>query len=77
MRGCLRLEAQQWLECLQHLHRSLETDFSRLDFSLSGSLRHDGPNQVEGQDVSPNLFPDKLRRFATQDVHLQTDFDIP
>src|SRR6202020_790343 len=54
-----------------------ETDRSRRSASLTGRLSHDRSDQVVRQHMSPDLLAYELRRFATQDVHLEDVLDGP
>ena len=71
------LKAKQRLECFERLQSSLEADFSGLQAMLLCCLRHDGSNEVVGQDVCPDFLANEFRCLAAQDVHLKGDFDIP
>ena len=71
------LKADEWLECFECLNGSLETDLSWLELMRACGLGHDGTNEVVSQNVSPYFFANKLGCFASQDVHLESYFDIP
>ena len=75
-RAFVSLKVDQWLEGFEGLDGSLETDFSRFEVVAACGLCHDGPNQVVSQNVSPDFFANKFGRFATQDIHLETDLDV-
>ena len=72
----LVLKTDERLEGFEGLYCALEADCSRFDFVSDGGLCHDGAKQVVGQDVSPDFFMDELGRFASENVHLQSDFDV-
>jgi len=65
------LDGEERLERFQRLDRTLEADRSRLNTVLGRRLSHDGADEVVSQNVSPELPPHQIRRFATQDIHLQ------
>jgi hypothetical protein len=67
--------SNQGLEGLEDLERRLETDGSRWDSIPAGCLSHEGPDQIVGQNVCPNLLPDQFRCLATEHVHLERDLD--
>ncbi len=78
------LEVDERLKRFECLQGSFETYRSRLDIVLHGGLRHDRPDEIVGEDVRPDLFVNKLGRFASQDIQLhggldrsQVEFIIP
>lgn len=76
-KATVRLVRDQRLKRFQDLERCLETDGSRCNAISAGRLSHDRVDQVVRQDVGPDLLADKLRRLATQDVHLKDVLDRP
>ena len=72
----MALEGQQWLKSFEGLQRPLETDSSWLNAMSISGLGHDCTDEVVCQDVSPDFFANKLRCFASQEVHLESYFDV-
>ena len=66
-----RLKGFQCLDC------SFETDGSRMDVARDCRLGHDRTDQIVGQDVCPDFFPNEFRCLAAQDVHLKDIFQRP
>ena len=64
------LNGEERLKRLQRLDRALKADSSWLDAVLGRRLSHDRAYEVVSQNVSSDFLPHKLRRLATQDVHL-------
>ena len=58
-------DRNQRLEGFQCLDRSFEADRSWFDIVLAGGLGDDRADEIVGEDVSPDLFPDYLRCFAS------------
>ena len=69
------LERDHWLEGFERLDRSLEADRSRFNAVSGCSLSDNCSDEIVRQDVRPDFFPDKLRCFASQDVHLHRLFE--
>jgi hypothetical protein len=63
-------QGDQWLESLQVLERSFETDRTRLDGVFSRSLCHDRAKAMVGQNVGPEFLPNQVRRLAAEDIYL-------
>ena len=68
-------DGQHWLERLECLQGSLETDRSRNQVILAGSLGHDGSDKVVRQNMRPDFFPNKFGRFASKTFHLHDGLD--
>jgi hypothetical protein len=68
------LQGDQWLESLQGLERSFETDRTRLDGVFNRNLSHDRADEIVGQNVGPEFLPNEVWRLAAEDVHLQCLF---
>lgn len=69
------LAGNHGLKGFESLKRGLEADGSWGNVMLDCRLGHDGADQVVIQHMRPNLLPNELGGFATQDVHLQGELD--
>ena len=67
-------DINRWLKPLQRLEGAFETDRARLDIMLGCRLGHDRSEEIVSEDVCPELFANKLRRLASQDIHLHYGF---
>ena len=71
------LKVYQGLKDFQRLNRSFKAYRPRLDIVANRGLRHDRADEIIGEDVRPHFLANEFWRFASQDIHLETDFDIP
>ena len=71
------LDVDDWLKSLQCLHGAFQANRSRLKVMFGCGLSHYRSDEVVSQDVRPDFLPHQFRRFAAQNVHLQSDLQRP